>query len=226
MTRIACVADLHENLPEIDPCDILIVAGDITYGFKGDLASQQGFLVNEFADWCRRVPAERIVVVAGNHDQCVERWGWPLEPSVCEYLQDSGTRLHGLNIWGTPWQPWFYGWAFNAPQRQGEEFLRDMFDRIPDDTDIVICHGPPYGACDQVGGRRAGSVALHEAVERVQPSLLVCGHIHGGNGMSKVGHTEVINAALVNDEYQPVNPLHYRDLCSTKPDVPLLPEQR
>lgn len=31
----------------------------------------------------------------------------------CIYLEDTGVTLYGLNIWGTPWQPTFGGWAFN-----------------------------------------------------------------------------------------------------------------
>src|SRR5690348_7504930 len=45
-------------------------------------------------------------------------------------------------IWGTPWQPWFWDWAFNAPQRDGETFLASKFEAIPAGTDIVLAHGP------------------------------------------------------------------------------------
>ena len=56
------------------------------------------------------------------------------------HLEDAGLELFGLRIWGTPWQPWFYDWAFNAPRRDGEEFLASKFDAIPSNTDVVVAH--------------------------------------------------------------------------------------
>lgn len=213
MTRVVFVSDLHENLPEIPECDVLCVAGDITFSFKGDIASQQGFIINEFAEWLKKVPADDVVVVAGNHDQCIEKWGWPWPTSDqprknVYYLQDNSVIVRGLKIWGTPWQPWFYSWGFNAPKQNGEEFLKEKFDRITYDTDIIICHGPPYGYGDQTQrGEHVGSRALLEAMKRVDPQVLACGHIHPGRGMYSVPDLRgvVINASIVNEQYKPVH---------------------
>lgn len=235
MARVACVSDLHESLIDIPPCDLLLIAGDISYAFKGDLVTKHRFLVNEFKQWVGGVPATDVVVVAGNHDQSIEQWGWPEDlrsvPKL-HYLEDEGVELHGLKIWGTPWQPWFYSWAFNAPQRGGEDFLAQKFDLIPDDTDIIICHGPPRGVGDGVGDparpdlqEHVGSTALRAAIKRVQPKLMVCGHIHSGAGVNVVAHinpvkffdddaqhttlhqptTTIVNAAIVDEKYRPVN---------------------
>jgi Icc-related predicted phosphoesterase len=210
VTRIVCTADLHENLIAIPSCDLLLIAGDVSFAFKGDLAAKQAFLAGEFKAWLDRVPATDVVLVAGNHDQSIEAWGLP-HGLRCHYLEDAGVELAGLKLWGTPWQPWFYDWAFNAPRRDGEAFLASKFDLIPDDTDVVICHGPPRGFGDYNGrpdGQpHVGSTALTEALERSQPRLMVCGHIHSGYGRYRLGATEVINAALVDNEYRAVNPV-------------------
>ncbi len=34
---------------------------------------------------------------------------------------------------------------------------------------------------------------------------MVCGHIHAGYGSYRLDSTQVINAALVDDHYRPVN---------------------
>jgi Icc-related predicted phosphoesterase len=210
MVRIACAADLHEHLVEVPACDLLVIAGDLSYAFKGDLPSKRRFLVNEFKAWLDEIPAAEVVLVAGNHDQSIERWGFP-EGLRCHYLQDEGVELLGLKLWGTPWQPWFHDWAFNAPRRHGEDFLAGKFVAIPGDTDIVICHGPPRGYGDHTGRRagqpHVGSSALTEAIERIQPRLLVCGHIHSGYGRYRLGETEIVNAALVDNDYRLVNPV-------------------
>jgi metallophosphoesterase superfamily enzyme len=61
----------------IEPCDLLLIAGDISFAFKGDLVAKQRFLAGEFGAWLERVPATEVVLVAGNHDQSIEKWGLP-----------------------------------------------------------------------------------------------------------------------------------------------------
>ena len=207
MTRIACIAELHEHLVDIPPCDLLLIAGDVSFAFEGDLPSKQAFLAGAFKDWLDRVPAEEVVLVAGNHDQSIEQWGLP-DGLRCRYLQDEGIELFGLKLWGTPWQPWFYDWAFNAPRRHGEAFLASKFEPIPADTDIVVAHGPPNGYGDLTArGEHVGSTAMTATLERVQPRLMICGHIHPAHGRYRLGDTEIVNASLVDEEYRPVNPV-------------------
>jgi Icc-related predicted phosphoesterase len=210
MASIVCVSDLHEHLVEVPRCDLLLIAGDVSFAFKGDLAAKQAFLLGEFKDWLEDAPGDEIVLVAGNHDQSIEAYGLP-DGLRCHYLQDAQVELFGLLIWGTPWQPWFHDWAFNAPRHDGEIFLASKFDAIPDDTDIVVAHGPPRGYGDLAprpgGHEHVGSTAMTATLERVRPRLMVCGHIHPGYGRYRRGETEIVNAALVDDRYRPVNPL-------------------
>jgi hypothetical protein len=129
----------------------------------------------------------------------------------CRPVSSWQIELFGLRIWGTPWQPWFYDWAFNAPRRNGEEFLASEFDTIPAGTDVVVAYGPPHGFGDrtsrQGGHAHVGSTAMTAALERVQPRVMVCGHIHPADGQYRLGATEIINASLVNEDYRPVNPV-------------------
>ena len=72
MTTIVCTSDLHEHLVDIPACDLLLIAGDVSFAFKGDLAAKHAFLAGGFKHWLDRVPADEIVLVAGNHDQSIE----------------------------------------------------------------------------------------------------------------------------------------------------------
>jgi Icc-related predicted phosphoesterase len=208
MTTIVCVSDLHEHLVDVPACDLLLIAGDVSFAAKGDLAAKHAFLTGPFKRWLSRVPAREIVLVAGNHDQSIEAWGIP-DGLRCHYLEDEGIELFGLKLWGTPWQPWFLDWAFNAPRLEGEAFLASKFDRIPTDTDVVVAHGPPHGYGDRAtrpaSYEHVGSTAMTATLERVEPRLVVCGHIHSGYGSYRLGDTEIVNASLVDDGYRPVN---------------------
>jgi Icc-related predicted phosphoesterase len=91
-------------------------------------------------------------------------------------------------------------------RREGEAFLASKFDAISSGVDIVVAHGPPRGYGDLTrGNEHVGSTALTRTLERVQPPLMVCGHIHPAYGRYRLGATEIVNASLVDEDYRPVD---------------------
>ena len=85
--------------------------------------------------------------------------------------------------------------------------IRGKWDLIPEGTDILITHGPPYGIGDLTArGDKAGCQNLLEVVEKLKPDLHIFGHIHEGFGVSYNGKTTFINASSCDQLYQPVNP--------------------
>lgn len=212
--RICAVSDLHGQLPVIEPCDVLCIAGDICYGFEPEDVNF-AWLDAEFREWLYEIPAREVFAVAGNHDfpmqdnrRLVEKLRLPWH-----YLEDSGAFIGGVQFWGTPWQPIFGHWAFNAT----EEEMDRRFRHIPEDVDVLISHGPPFGVGDWMpksggGKRHVGSHALLEHVERTEPKHVFCGHIHVAHGTYWRGPTMVHNVAMVNNKYEPVNQPLYIDL--------------
>lgn len=203
--RIYCVSDLHGNLPEIPECDLLLIAGDIVPTTAHKPEASASWLRQEFRRWLEGLPAQDILGIAGNHD-----WIFQLRPDLVPslpwiYLQDSGIEIDGLKIWGTPWQPVFFDWAFNLPESE----LKLRWKMIPDDIDILITHGPPYGIGDfsTYGNMHAGSPSLLARIGELQPKLSVFGHIHSGYGQYNINETIAVNASLVNEKYEPVNPV-------------------
>ncbi len=80
-------------------------------------------------------------------------------------------------------------------------------ERIPDDIDVLITHGPPYRILDKViSGERVGCVDLKQAVERIKPKLHIFGHIHESYGILEKEGTTYVNASLCNFNYRPINP--------------------
>ena len=78
-----------------------------------------------------------------------------------------------------------------------------MWQRIPDDTDILITHGPPLGVMDRE--HCGDEFLLRHVVDRVKPKAHVFGHIHDGYGMGEYEGTTFVNCAQLNDFYELVN---------------------
>lgn len=206
--KITLISDTHNkhNLitPDLLGGDILLHAGDISsMGYEHE--------IRNFCQWFSGFDNyTHKIFIAGNHD-----WGFEdnvtkvkeilsLYPEI-EYLQDDMLVLGddyqtALKIYGSPWQPRFYNWAFNADR--GED-IKQHWDKIPNDVDILITHGPAYGFLDRVNdkGNSLGCEELTKAIERINPSIHVCGHIHSGNGYEKHNLTHMFNAAVLDEGY-------------------------
>lgn len=197
--RLVAISDthgLHRHLT-IPDGDILIHAGDVT---------GRGWLeqVVDFNDWLGTLPHRHKIVIAGNHDFCFE--DQPVETAAlltnCIYLFDEAITLDGLNFYGTPWQPWFFDWAFNL--QRGLE-IRAKWELIPAGTDVLITHGPPLGQGDLTAlGKKAGCADLWEVIGERRPKLHIFGHIHEGYGVTRNEYTTFINASSCTLQYQPV----------------------
>jgi Icc-related predicted phosphoesterase len=204
--KIVALSDAHGQLPQrIPTCDLLLLAGDLTPVTNHGLNFQRDWLNGEFRSWLRSVPARKIVGIAGNHDLIFEQ-APDLVPADLAwiYLQDSGIDWEGLHIWGTPWQPWFWDWAFNGnPER-----LQRQWALIPQNTDILIVHGPPRGYGDGVpnagGVRLCGCPHLLDRIKEIRPKLVVFGHIHEGRGEWQLDGTRLANVTIVDDGYEAV----------------------
>lgn len=208
--KIVAISDLHGNLPEIPDCDLLLIAGDITPADDHGLQRQFSWLHSEFRKWLLNVPARKIVGVAGNHDFIFQTNLNVVSDLPWVYLQDSGIEWDGVKIWGSPWQPVFHNWAFNAEDAK----RKTAWSMIPDDTNILITHGPPHGYGDFVdnGYDNRGNVGCRWLNKRIVElnflKLAVFGHIHSGWGKYTINNerTTLANVSIVDDRYRLVNP--------------------
>lgn len=201
--RVAAVADLHGYLPDVPPCDLLLLGGDLCPVANHDVGFQADWLDGPFRAWLEAVAAGEVAAIAGNHDLVFEQAPDLVPRLPWTYLEDSASRVAGLELWGSPWTPWFYDWAFNAPRIAGESFLHERYAAVPADVDVLVLHGPPAGYGDVVPpGRGVGSTAALELVDRVTPALCVFGHIHEGRGEWRRGPTRLANVAAVDAAYR------------------------
>ncbi len=207
---------------ELPKAEILLHAGDCTNVGKEHEITQ-------FVNWFQDLKGfDTKIFIAGNHDFGFEHFKDPyhkgrptwihhllseenLSQSDVVYLHDSSYTIDSpefsrpIKIYGSPWQPEFYNWAFNLP-RNGKE-LEEKWKNIPDDTDILITHGPPHGirdfTQDRYGANSVGCELLRVRVEQINPLIHVFGHIHGAHGTAFIKNTIFINASICDERYSP-----------------------
>jgi len=208
--KITFISDSHNKHKQITEDlpggDLLIHAGDISsMGKKHE--------IQQFCKWFNSIDSYTYkIFIAGNHD-----WGFQDKPTKIKeilglypnitYLQDDfvyvGEDSQDLvKIYGSPWQPRFHNWAFNADR--GND-IKQHWDKIPTDTDILVVHGPAFGYLDTVIGQGIplGCEDLINRIAEVKPKIHVCGHIHSGYGhnISTDGNVHFFNAAVLNEQY-------------------------
>ena len=160
--KLVAVSDTHGKHRDLDipEGDVFVHAGDLIWrGTVDDLI--------EFNEFLGSLQHRHKIVIAGNHDFCFEESREFAESFLTNavYLQDEEVVLEGIKFYGSPWQPWFFDWAFNL--QRGQE-LREKWDLIPNDVDVLVTHGPPYGYCDETSrGDHVGCEELLAAVERI-----------------------------------------------------------
>ena len=195
--RIAYVVDVHDRfdsvaqaLSEVDTVELLVVGGDITtFGTPADVDSAIGL-------W--RPLAPRLLAVAGNMDS----------PAIDARLVELGVSLDGRGVVLDEVGLAGVSAAPHSPLHTPHELPDEEIGRraaaglaeIESCRVRILCpHGPPFGtACDRLrSGEHVGSPALRALVEREQPDLVLCGHIHESRGEDVIGATRIVNPGPV-----------------------------
>ena len=188
--KIALFSDTHAlhrqvNIPD---ADILIFAGDMTH-------CKTSRDVFEFNSFLGSLPHKHKIVVGGNHDLRLARDPEKAKFLFTEavYLMDDFVVISGITIYGAPWQPIFNDRACDAFALPRGKALKEKWDMIPSDVDILVTHTPPAGILDQNGPVSHGCSDLTAAVTTRKPKYHIFGHIHNHHGMIKYGSTSYLN---------------------------------
>jgi uncharacterized protein len=189
--KLLLFSDLHNDLAAARrlaalarSVDVLIGAGDFG-NLRRDVRPTIDIL---------RAADRPAVLVAGNNESTEELADacrdWPL----AHVLHGSAATLAGVTFYGIgggiPVTP-FGAWSYDFTEEEAAALLADCPARC-----VLISHSPPKGVVDVSSrGRSLGSVAVGDAVVRLKPLLVVCGHIHGCAGQQgMLGSSPVLNA--------------------------------
>jgi predicted phosphodiesterase len=221
--EITFISDTHnrhrEMTQDLTGGPILVHCGDVS--MRGSR-----FEIDDFLEWFSELPYMHKIMVPGNHDFFFDwsryartphgkaRHGDSIitkemvEDLMADYpavhlLNDSGITVEGINFWGSPITPWFHDWAFN----RWEEEIGEHWKLIPDTTDVLITHGPPFGILDKVirSHENVGCKILSTEIARVKPRVHAFGHIHEEFGTRTVEDTLYISASMIDIRYEYTN---------------------
>ncbi|WP_412507622.1 metallophosphoesterase family protein [Roseovarius sp. SYSU LYC5161] len=186
--KIMAFSDLHGDAARAatlvsasGAADLVIGAGDfcnMRRGLKDAMALLSGI-------------AAPMVLVPGNAESADELRA--AAPGNATVLHGSGTRVNGLRLfglgYGVPTTP-FGAWSCDLSEEQAAKMLDSC-----DMADILVLHSPPRGVADVTSrGQSVGSTAILAAIERLQPRLALCGHVHDSWGREgHIGPTRVVN---------------------------------
>ena len=220
--KITAISDLHGLLPVIEPSDILFICGDISpLKIQHNIPAMEEWLYNDFYNWAKAAPVNKIYLIAGNHDFYFERvsdekineFKFKFRDFL-EYLRDEVTYYYDENgkqydIYGTPYCKMFGNWAF----MRNNDYLTEKFEMIPEDIDFILSHDTPYkvGQQDLIletvrwsnhNLEHVGNIPLRNRLEEVKYKYLFHGHIHSSlHEFEDFGTGKVVNCSLVNERY-------------------------
>ena len=174
----------HRQLHDLPQADIVVHSGDLTMN-----GSEQEAL--DFMNWFCDLPYPQKIFICGNDDECL--YGATIDglDGNVHYLCNSGIEIEGLKFYGVPM---FMGDCITDRQTR-------HYANIPDDTDILIAHTPPFGILDFDDNINYGSEELLSRISVVRPRLNLFGHIHARHGIKVFNGITFSNGAIMNADY-------------------------
>lgn len=220
MIKICAMSDLHGYLPEINPCELVLICGDIVpLSAQGSSRYTSRWYERAFKTWAESLPCNKVIFIAGNHELHFPnhyeyyKKMFPNNSKVTylcheEYIY-KGPDGKEYSIFGTPYCKEFGNWAFMLPDPE----LEERYSEIPENLDILITHDQPYGYgdvllqkdCPWANGKHIGNKMLMEAIAKKKPRYQLNGHLHSCNhNIIDIDGTIHYNVSLKDESYQPV----------------------
>lgn len=202
------LSDTHGELPSLDltGIDLVLHGGDYSLAGKEDHMKQLAYFEKAFCPWARQISKTvGFYYIDGNHETFREALPNYTNDVIEQYnINDKMVTFKGKNIYGFPWTPYFYGWAFNLFDNKYQ--LGEKCDLIPENTDILLSHGPVYGMMDLVKEsrriwRHVGSKELAIRVDKIRPKLVVSGHLHDNFGVVDLEGIKYVGVSQADEDY-------------------------
>lgn len=191
---------VHAGL-KVPKADVVIHCGDESTHGNAWMNEPEA---REFFEWYSALAIPTKLFIPGNHSTAIEQGLIrPDEYPNVTFLIHDATVVSGLKIFGSPYTPKFFDWAYMKPRTE----IESVWKSIPSDVDILITHGPPREILDITHDIQTGEpvhvgsgTLLQHVEERIRPKIHAFGHIHDERGIQNFGTiqrgtTQFINCA-------------------------------
>ena len=172
MARFLAVADIHSRTAAIKAiCAEAKRHSPDAILVAGDVTSYgDAAEVERVLD---RLPG-RVLAIPGNRD-VPGAFEAGIAKSHAESVVGTRIEIQGVTVAGVPRRP-------TAPETP---------------CDVLVVHQPPWGILDDPGGGRHIGLREHlDALRRIRPKLLLCGHCHESPGILTEREVMVVNCTL------------------------------
>ena len=202
--NIVIISDTHGKHQSLGTLagDVLIHCGDVSLS-----GSETSSDIENLDRWFSRQAFRLILCIGGNHDFELEQRTARKAPIFrhATYLVDQAVAFEGVRFYGAPWVPELRQWA----HYQDPLSLARKWAAIPEATDVLVTHTPPFGILDRsTSGKQCGCPMLRERLKALRPRLHCFGHIHASAGMEVREGTAFVNASMVDRNYNVVRQPH------------------
>lgn len=189
-TTLFAFSDPHAKLDAMERiveraqgADLVVGAGDFGDRGRGATAALE----------CLDALTCPILIVSGNHDRLPELAAFAESRREVFLLHGTAVTLHGLDFVGIG-----SAIAKREPSPNSEWMHEDAAQQLlsaHDKASVLISHTPPRGIADRhPSGQSGGSQSVREAIQRLQPRLCLCGHVHNAHQIQQhLGGTLVHN---------------------------------
>lgn len=220
--KVCAISDLHGTLPQIDKCDLLLIAGDISpLNIQFNKIEMWKWLNTEFLAWIKELSTNKVILIAGNHDAIFTILSNAkllelefnsnnkllyLENQVYNYNKGDDTYI---SIFGTPYCHIFGNWPFMIDDVQ----LEQKFSEIPNKIDILLTHDAPYNIGNQdivsypnkynTSLTHVGNKQLRNKLEKINYKWLIHGHLHDTQHVPEEFNSgKIVNVSILDDSYE------------------------
>ncbi|HAS88999.1 MAG TPA: serine/threonine protein phosphatase [Desulfovibrio sp.] len=190
--------DVHQSInfvdtiPELEEATGVIITGDLTNH------SPEGAIEKVWNAIARK--NKNILAQLGNMDRS----------NVTSFLKEKGANLHceirelaeGVKVMGvgcsiiTP---------FGTPSEISEDemacYLEETYAQLGDYGQLLlVVHDAPFNTkLDVIGnGMHVGSKSVRSFIDKHQPEIVLCGHIHESSGEDLIGKSRVFNPGMAS----------------------------
>ena len=179
----------HDLLDIPSNIDVVIHSGDCS-NYKDSKNNEPE--VRDFIEWYSKIDIPFKIFVPGNHDTSIERGIVKMSDFTSKdimFLNSTDVIYKDIKFWGTPCTPSFgTGWAFNKQRTK----MHDLWQLVPEDTNVLISHGPPKGILDLSYNQDnelefCGCNAMKTHVQNKQYDAVLFGHIHNNQDIINAG---------------------------------------